>query len=626
MAERKIAESQYEKSEEIEREDGVTVVRWNNKEDKTLSHENYFKGKGQDSVYLGKKEFYIDDNGNKCAREYNGQNELVTEGPVDENGAFIEQAQVRVAANEREAGGAGGPPPPDGPNGPNGPRDPNDPNSGAAAAGSNGPDGPDDPDNDKPGKEDGFTFGEHLGEVKDGNLTELEEELWRTAWKNKLLDFDHTEKDPEFPLSQCRPGTIHTIRKDPPIVGMDLESGAKLLNSSNKVCLDHSEDLKESDVMTMVRLGKEKGITSAKIDPSASPEFKRLTYIEMLAQGIAVENAGQLGFTKEQLEELQKAAEKKKETYEKDFQRAEELDGNYSKLGLENDAEKFEKFEKKDYKKLKEGLTQETTTEREPAAEEQEILNDVTVERVDKETGITHLETFKNGNVVSDSTFDKNGKALEDKTWDESGKPLSEKTYAEDGINPAKEVVYDYDGDKLTGRVETVYNPDGTHKTTVYDAEGKAVPDKPKEQSQEQTVEPQTTQKTAVQQMENFQKEVAKEAGLKKQEGQEGKDYDAAQVEAGYQGLSDDKKNKLSQKFGTIVLKFCEQYPEQAKALAEDLKKPENASFAKKMQTLGNAFNAVKGQEVSGRTKAEKEDLKLRADIMKSLQSSRGKD
>ena len=52
MTERKTAEDQYEKGEEIEREDGVTVVRWNNKEDKTRSHENDFKGKGQDSGYL----------------------------------------------------------------------------------------------------------------------------------------------------------------------------------------------------------------------------------------------------------------------------------------------------------------------------------------------------------------------------------------------------------------------------------------------------------------------------------------------------------------------------------------------------------------------------------------------
>ncbi len=619
MTERKTAEDQYEKGEEIEREDGVTVVRWNNKEDKTLSHENYFKGKGQDSVYLGKKEFYIDDNGNRCAREKDADNNVIAEGPVNEDGEFInkvqDNAQVRVAA-----AGGNGPDGPDGP-GPKGPKGPDDRGGAAAGAGSNDPDGPDDPDNDKPEK-DGFTFGENPGEVKDGNLTELEEELWRTAWKNKLLNFDHTEKDPEFPLSQCRPGTIHTIRKDPPIVSMDLESGSKLLNSSNKVCLDHVGDLKESDVMTMVRLGKEKGITSAKIDPGASLEFKRLTYIEMLAQGIAVENAAQLGFTKEQLDELQKAAEKKRETYEKDFQRAEELDKNYQKLGLENDAEKFEKFEKDDYKKLKEGQTQETTTEREPATEEPENLNNVTVERVDKETGITHLETFKDGKVVSDSTFDKSGKALEDKTWDESGKPLTEKVYAEDGVSVTKEVVYDYDGDKLTGRVETEYNQDGTQKTTIYDAEGKAVPDKGKDKSQGQDGE-KATQKTAVQQMENLQQEFSKETGLKKQESQKDEDY-AAQVEAGYHGLSDDKKDKMSQKFSKIVLKFCEQYPEQAKALAEDLKKPENASFAKKMQALGNAFTAVKGQEVSGKTKAGKEDLKLRADIMKSLQGGRG--
>ena len=616
MAKAKTAEDDFVR-ETIEGNDGVRTVRFYNKTDKTLVRENYGKGSGpEDYVDLGYKEFYLDNNGNRCARKYNGQNELLTDGPVDENGEFIEQARVRVAANGRDDGPDG----PDGP-GPKGPKGPDDRGGAAAGAGSNDPDGPDDPDNDKPEK-DGFTFGENMGEVKDGNLTELEEELWRTAWKNKLLNFDHTEKDPEFPLSQCRPGTIHTIRKDPPIVSMDLESGSKLLNSSNKVCLDHVGDLKESDVMTMVRLGKEKHITSAKIDPGASPEFKRLTYIEMRAQGIAVENAAQLGFTKEQLDEFQKAAEKKRETYEKDFQRAEELDKNYQKLGLENDAEKFKKFEKDDYKKLKEGQTREATTEREPATEEPENLNNVTVERVDKETGITHRETFKDGKVVSDSTFDKSGKALEDKTWDESGKPLTEKVYAEDGVSVTKEVVYDYDGDKLTGRVETEYNQDGTQKTTIYDAEGKAVPDKGKDKSQGQDGK-KATQKTAVQQMENLQQEFSKETGLKKQNGQKDEDY-AVQVEAGYHGLRDDKKDKLSKKFSTIVLKFCEQYPEQAKALAEDLKKPENASFAKKMQALGNAFTAVKGQEVSGKTKAGKEDSKLRTDIMKSLQGGRG--
>ena len=471
---------------------------------------------------------------------------------------------------------------------------------------------------------------------REGKQGELEEEMWRLAWKNKLLAFDHNKDDAEFPFVQCLPDTMKTISDDPKCVSMELKNGTKLLNSANGICMDHNGKPTIEDAMTMVRLGKEKGISKAKIDPNASPEFKKQTYIAMLAQGIEVANIEQLGFSKDQLAELNNEANKLKEKSANDLGRAEEMDKNYPNLGMENNVEKFEKFSKEDYQSLKDSLAQgktgekeqeladKGTQEKEPQEKEtqNEVLNDVTVERLDKETGITHLETFKNGKVVSDSTFDKDGKALEDKTWDESGKPLSEKTYAADGVNPAKEVVYDYDGEKLTGRVETEYNQDGTYKTSIYDAEGKVVPDKGK-QPQEQAAEPKASQKNAVQQMEDFQKEVSKEMNLTK-DGKEG-DYSAGQVEAGYNSISEDKKKNLSQKFGTIVLKFCEQYPEQAKKLAEDLKKPENASFAMKMKTLGNAFNSVKGQEVSGRTKAEKEDKKLRADILKSLQGDRAK-
>ncbi|MBO4521492.1 MAG: hypothetical protein J5787_09850 [Alphaproteobacteria bacterium] len=166
---------------------------------------------------------------------------------------------------------------------------------------------------------------EHTGGLKD--------EMWRLAWKTKYMSFEHEVENPEeeFLFARCKAETMKSYQSVPPSFKMDLETkGSSIINSPKGINLTHEGKADMKDTMTVVRLAKEKGWKTVKIDPKASPSFKRNMYISLLAQGLDVANPGELGFTSEILKELQEKAEKLKPT--KDIARTESMDKRFEGL------------------------------------------------------------------------------------------------------------------------------------------------------------------------------------------------------------------------------------------------------------------------------------------------------
>ena len=163
-----------------------------------------------------------------------------------------------------------------------------------------------------------FSFGEKDGNVNenDGNADvngnasgnansgDLLSQMMDTAFKNRYMMVEDVYNDPDHicPFGQLNSNTVkdHSDDKDDPHVSMLLDTGATLINRPNRVHVKYttkvtydengnevrSPQVSFKDCMAAVRLGMEKGWTSATLNgPDA---YKEQMYLAMRAMGMKV--------------------------------------------------------------------------------------------------------------------------------------------------------------------------------------------------------------------------------------------------------------------------------------------------------------------------------------------------
>ena len=177
--------------------------------------------------------------------------------------------------------------------------------------------------------EDNGVVGSFRGE---NNETEddLLKQMMNTAFKNRYMMLEDVENDSSHlcPFRQFKTSTLEDRRDSKnPYVKMELETGARVYNRPGQI--DVHYDTKEGDdlhisfedALALVRLGQEKGWTSANLE--GPKEYKEQMYLAMCALGMKVH--GDFIPSKD----LQKKAEEMRQKYSPDAQHAASIDQRF---------------------------------------------------------------------------------------------------------------------------------------------------------------------------------------------------------------------------------------------------------------------------------------------------------
>ena len=185
-----------------------------------------------------------------------------------------------------------------------------------------------------------FHFGntaetENINTDIDINKTDdLLEQMMNTAFKNRYMMLEDVENDPSHlcPFRQFKTSTLkdNSGDKKNPYVKMDLESGARVYNRSGQI--DVHYDTKEGedphvsfeDALALVRLGQEKGWTSANLE--GPKEYKEQMFLAMYTLGMKVHG----DFIPS--EELLKKAEEMRKKYLADAEHAASIDQRFGAI------------------------------------------------------------------------------------------------------------------------------------------------------------------------------------------------------------------------------------------------------------------------------------------------------
>ena len=185
-----------------------------------------------------------------------------------------------------------------------------------------------------------FHFGntaetENINTDIDINKTDdLLEQMMNTAFKNRYMMLEDVENDPSHlcPFRQFKTSTLkdNSGDKKNPYVKMDLESGARVYNRPGQI--DVHYDTKEGedphvsfeDALALVRLGQEKGWTSANLE--GPKEYKEQMFLAMYTLGMKVHG----DFIPS--EELLKKAEEMRKKYLADAEHAASIDQRFGAI------------------------------------------------------------------------------------------------------------------------------------------------------------------------------------------------------------------------------------------------------------------------------------------------------
>ena len=207
--------------------------------------------------------------------------------------------------------------------------------------------------NENTGNTGSFTFGntaenENTNTASNTNETDdLVEQMMNTAFKNRYLMLEDVENDPSHlcPFRQFKTSTLvdNSSDKKNPYVRMDLETGARVYNRPGQI--DVHYDTKEGedfhisfeDALALVRLGQEKGWTSANLE--GPQEYKEQMFLAMYTLGMEVH--GDFIPSKKLLKE----AEAKRQQYQADAQHAASIDQRFDAIEKERKAAGIERPE-----------------------------------------------------------------------------------------------------------------------------------------------------------------------------------------------------------------------------------------------------------------------------------------
>ena len=207
--------------------------------------------------------------------------------------------------------------------------------------------------NENTGNTGSFTFGntaedENTNTASNTNETDdLVEQMMNTAFKNRYLMLEDVENDPSHlcPFRQFKTSTLvdNSSDKKNPYVRMDLETGARVYNRPGQI--DVHYDTKEGedfhisfeDALALVRLGQEKGWTSANLE--GPQEYKEQMFLAMYTLGMEVH--GDFIPSKKLLKE----AEAKRQQYQADAQHAASIDQRFDAIEKERKAVGIERPE-----------------------------------------------------------------------------------------------------------------------------------------------------------------------------------------------------------------------------------------------------------------------------------------
>ena len=171
-------------------------------------------------------------------------------------------------------------------------------------------------------------------DINTNETNDLLEQMMNTAFKNRYMMLEDVENDPSHlcPFRQFKTSTLkdNSGDKKNPYVRMDLESGARVYNRPGQI--DVHYDTKEGedphvsfeDALALVRLGQEKGWTSANLE--GPKEYKEQMFLAMYTLGMKVHG----DFIPS--EELLKKAEEKRKKYLADAKHAASIDQRFGAI------------------------------------------------------------------------------------------------------------------------------------------------------------------------------------------------------------------------------------------------------------------------------------------------------
>lgn len=321
------------------------------------------------------------------------------------------------------------------------------------------------------------TNDENVGLLRFGNTAETEnintdidinktddllEQMMNTAFKNRYMMLEDVENDSSHlcPFRQFKTSTLkdNSGDKKNPYVRMDLESGARVYNRPGQI--DVHYDTKEGedphvsfdDALALVRLGQEKGWTSANLE--GPKEYKEQMFLAMYTLGMKVHG----DFIPS--EELLKKAEEMRKKYLADAKHAASIDQRFGAIEEKRKAAGIEKPE-------------DVGKEFIDDMKKQGLGYDAKIESITRT--VTHHKQIldDDGKPTAEEVYDSDGKKIESKTFDKNGNYQGEK-YDKDGEVILKtEGVHVYDPDlKQNIFMENVFDLDGkiiSHQNTYPD-------------------------------------------------------------------------------------------------------------------------------------------------------------
>ncbi len=169
---------------------------------------------------------------------------------------------------------------------------------------------------------------------KQENLDDLLAQMQNTAFKNRYTLLEDTEIERPTPFKPLKWNTLEISEDEKnPYVKMELENGTRLYNRPNQVDIHYDTivtadgqkkpQLTFEDCMSAVRLGMEKGWTSATLE--GPKEYQEQMYLAMRAMGMRV-----VGYTPSA--ELEKKGDELAKMHAPDRKHAADLDRRFDKI------------------------------------------------------------------------------------------------------------------------------------------------------------------------------------------------------------------------------------------------------------------------------------------------------
>ena len=388
---------------------------------------------------------------------------------------------------------------------------------------------------------------------------DLEQQMWNSAWKNKLLGFDYDEEEHGHPCPYVpiRAETVRYHKSPVEYSTAKLESGSRINNYKDKVGLTYEGEPKFEDCLTAVRMAQEKGWKAAKLD--GPDEYKKQMYLAMRAMGMTP-----VGYTPSKEVELE--GNKLAREYAKDREEIKAMNEQYPELdaarqkvqsNIKDPVEAYYRYDSTTHKSVREAV---------PLKTGEKALDDKAQEKAPEEKA-------------------KDEKAPEEKA-PEAKAPEAKAPEAKAPEAKAPEA-----------------------KAPEEKAPEAKVPEAkaPEEKAPEAKVS---------QNMQEVMSEMAKTTGANI-DSKDSKEAEKAAIQMGkgFKSMSPE----LQKKFGKMVDSVVENHPEVAKQLIRDLNSDGKQGPARALKAYGKAMTSIKEAEAKGEKTTTRVSAQQKQDMTQKI-------